>query len=55
LYAKDGEAYMYDLINGHTDNDIRTEQGTQVEAYNIDKEPLFNVTMAPAMAMYDDA
>jgi hypothetical protein len=48
---------MYDLINagGHTCDDIWTEQGTQAEAYSIDKDPLFDMSTAPAMAMHDDA
>jgi hypothetical protein len=44
---------MFDLINNRGDvNGIGTEEGTQDEAYNIDRKPLFDVPLANCMAFY---
>jgi hypothetical protein len=46
---------MFDLINnGRTGNGIGTEEGTQVEAYDIDGQPFFDASSADCTAFYAD-
>jgi hypothetical protein len=56
FYVEDNEAYMYDLINarGHMGDGIRIEQGTQAKAYDIEREPLFNLQPTVATTLYED-
>jgi hypothetical protein len=44
------------MINdgGHTGNGLGTEQGTQAEGFDIEREPLFDEPTSAARAMYDD-
>jgi hypothetical protein len=42
------------MPGGHTRNGIRIKQGTQALAYDIKREPLFNVQSAVATALYED-
>jgi hypothetical protein len=44
---------MFGLINNDDDsNDIGTEEGTQAEAYDIDVQPLFDMTSANCTTFY---
>jgi hypothetical protein len=55
LYAEENEAFMFDMINnGGHGNGIGTEEDTQVEAYDIDGQPFFNVSSANCIAFYTD-
>jgi hypothetical protein len=56
-YAEDNEAFMDGMLNngGHANgNAIRTEEGTQAEAYDIEGHPFLDMATADCMTFFAD-
>jgi hypothetical protein len=55
FYSEENEAIMFHMIDnsGHG-NSIGTKEGTQAEAYDIGRQPFFDVPSANYTAFYAD-